>query len=96
MGRLERASVNPTYSLRMLGNQTAGMPARLAASPSPGSPLHASEVAIIERLLDRSTLGRTFAVSLLIAMAISPFLKGILAGLAIIGAAGAVRTVLGM
>jgi len=36
-----------------------------------------------------------FGVSLLIAMAISPFLKGILVGLAIIGAGGAVRALLG-
>ena len=69
-------------------------PVRLKSSSS-GSPSHASELAIIEGLLDGSTLSRTFAVSLLIAMAISPFLKGTMAGLAIIGAAGAVRTLLG-
>ena len=52
-------------------------------------------MAIIERLLEGPSLDRTFAVFLLIAMAISPFLNGVLVGLAIIGAGGAVRTLLG-
>ena len=112
MDHFERASVDPTYSLRRLEAQPVGIPIPSPARPSSRSPIHAtnpvyclpasggrgshtSEVAVVERFLHGSALGRMFAVCLLIAMAISPFLKGILVGLAIIGAAGAVRTLLG-
>lgn len=111
MDHFERASVDPTHSLRRLEAQPVGIPIPSPA-PSSRSPIHvtnpvyclaasggrashSSEVAVVERLLRGSALGRMFAVSLLITMAISPFLKGILVGLAIIGVAGAVRMLLG-
>ncbi|MCY3624191.1 MAG: hypothetical protein OXH68_21095 [Gammaproteobacteria bacterium] len=95
MNYFERASVNPTYAVRGLGDQPVGMPTPSPVPPSAGSATHTSHMAIIERLLEGPSLDRTFAVFLLIAMAISPFLNGVLVGLAIIGAGGAVRTLLG-
>lgn len=94
MDHFERASDNPIYSARWPADPV-GMPMSSPARPSSRSPSHTSEAAVVERFLHGSALGRMFAVSLLIAMTISPFLKGILAGLAIIGAAGAVRMLFG-
>ena len=95
MNHFERARVNPTYSPRGFGDHPVDIPTPSPAQPLSESASHTSELAIVERLLDGSTLGRTLAASLLIALTISPLLKGIVAGLAIIGAAGAVRTLLG-
>ncbi|MYD96852.1 MAG: hypothetical protein F4X98_05640 [Gammaproteobacteria bacterium] len=94
MDHFERARDNPTYSVRWPVDPV-GRPMPSPVRPSPRSPSPTLEVAVVERFLHGSALGRMFAVSLLIAMTISPFLKGILVGLAIIGAAGAVRMLLG-
>ena len=44
----------------------------------------------------RDTLNPNVVAALLLAMAVAPFLKGILAGFALAGAAAAVRGVLGV
>ena len=93
MDHFERAD-NPTNSVRWPAD-SVGMPMPLPVRPSSRSPSHTLDAAVVESFLHGSALGRMFGVSLLIAMAISPFLKGILVGLAIIGAGGAVRALLG-
>ena len=50
----------------------------------------------VDLLLTGTSLSRAVVAALLLTMAVAPFLKGLLAGFALAGAAAAVRDVLGV
>ena len=87
----------PTAVLRRTLQALAVDPAAPSAVALPGgSPPAGSVVPLIEQILAGSALVRTAAVALIVATAAAPFLKGLVAGLALAGAAATVSDVLGV
>ncbi len=79
-------------ALRALAVDPAAPPAvALPGASSPAGPV----VPLIEQALAGSALVRTAAIALILASAAAPFLKGLVAGLALAGAAATISDVLG-
>lgn len=87
----------PTAVLRRTLQALASDPTAPSAVALPrGSPPAGPVAPLIEQILAGSALVRSAAVALIVASVAAPFLKGLVAGLAIAGAAATVSDVLGV